>query len=101
MILDFMNGVEQGIAAAKQRYKERKGFSPDKPAYNPDNIKWERAQGASGPYERSEDANSADFKLLLKDLAQHNGKLSKDGYFYWLFQNGTIIGRKKRGHGAP
>ena len=100
MMLDFMNGVESGITAAKELYKERKELDEDKSTWDPDKIKWEEAQGASGPYERSEDVNSTDFKSLLKDLAQHNGKLSKEGYFYWLFQNGTTVGRKKRGHGA-
>jgi hypothetical protein len=31
---------------------------------------------------------------MLKDLAEHKGKLTRDGLFYWTFQNGTTVGRK-------
>jgi hypothetical protein len=95
MLLDFLNAVETGIATAKQRYKEQKGLNDDA-AWDPNRIKWERTQGSSGLYERSEDINNLDFKLLLKNLAQNCGKLFRDGYFYWAFQNRSIVGRKKR-----
>lgn len=64
--------------------------------YDINKIKWEQAEGASGPYERSEDVNSLDFKALLQDLVAHQSKLTKDGYFYWAFKNGCTIGRKKK-----
>ena len=71
-----------------------------KPKWDSSNIKWEEAEGSSGPYQRSEDVNSINFKEALKDLEAHNGKLSRkeaDGiYFYWKFQKSPIIGRKKR-----
>ena len=92
-LLEFMSAVEAGIASARQRIKEAKiGWEPDQ-------IKWEEAQGTAGPYQRSEDANNPEFKLMLKDLAAHNGKLTRDGWFYWTFQNGTTVGRKKRSSG--
>jgi len=69
----------------------------EKPKWDPANIKWTETQGTSGPFQRSEDVNSLDFKEMLKDLAAHNGKLSRDGYFYWVFRSGSIVGRKKRG----
>jgi len=71
---------------------------PEKPkfSWNPDKIKWEKAQGFKGEFERSEDVNNAEFKALLKDLASHNGKLSRNGFFYWTFKNGSTVGRKKR-----
>jgi hypothetical protein len=59
-----------------------------------DKIKWTSAQGSSGEYQRSEDVDSIDFKELLKDLVAHNGKLYHDGYFYWRFQCGSVVGRK-------
>jgi len=71
--------------------KEVAGFT-----WNPDKIKWVMAEGTSGPYERSEDVNSIDFKELIKDLEVHNGKLSRNGFFYWKFVKSPIIGRKKR-----
>jgi len=68
----------------------------EKPNYDPSKIKWVQAEGASGPYERSEDVDSLDFKALLKDLEQHDGKLSRDGFFYWKFEKSPVVGRKKR-----
>jgi len=65
-------------------------------SWNPNKIKWEKAEGFKGEYERSEDVNNPEFKVMLKDLAQHGGKLTKDGYFYWVFKNGSTVGRKRR-----
>ena len=98
-LLEFFNACEAGIAAAKQLIKEAKIGNNPKPTWNPEKIKWEQAQGAAGPYERSQDIDNAEFKNLLKDLAAHQGKLSRNGYFYWAFQNGYTVGRKKRQNG--
>jgi hypothetical protein len=96
-LLEFLNAAEAGIAAAKRLIQEGKGICKESSqSWNPARIKWEQAQGASGPYERSDAANATDFKLLLKDLAEHDGKLSADGYFYWVFRNGSTIGRKRK-----
>jgi len=66
--------------------------------WNPSLIVWTEAEGPSGKYERSEDLNNRDFKSMIKDLADHNGKLTRGDFFYWLFVNGTTVGRKKRKH---
>ena len=63
--------------------------------WNPNNIKWTSSNGAKGIYERSEDVNNPDHKAPVKDLAAHSGKLTRNGIFYWLFQNGSTVGRKK------
>jgi hypothetical protein len=47
-------------------------------------------------YERSEDKNNPEFKAMLKDLAAHNGKMTKETFFYWVFENGATVGRKKK-----
>lgn len=78
-----------GIGEAEKAETER-------PSWDASKIKWEQAEGNAGPYERSEDVNNLDFKAMVKDLAEHKGKLSRDNLFYWLFQNGTTVGRKKR-----
>lgn len=88
--LEFLDAVEAGIAAARQRVKAVKV------GWNPHVIKWEKAEGSKGPYERSEDLNNPEFKAMLEDLAAHSGKMNRDGYFYWRFENGTTVGRKKR-----
>jgi len=89
-LLEFINAVEAGIAAAKQRVKEAKQV------YNIEAIKWEKAQGASGEYERCEDVNSPDFKALLRDVQAHGGKMTVGNYFVWCFRNGSVLGRKLR-----
>jgi hypothetical protein len=89
-LLEFINAVEAGIAAAKQRVKEAKQV------YNIEAIKWEKAQGASGEYERSEDVNSPDFKALLGDVQAHGGKMTVGNYFVWCFRNNAVLGRKLR-----
>ena len=91
-LLEYLNGCEAGIAAAKHVISQGKGL--DK--YDLGKIKWEAAEGPSGPYERSEDINSLDFKLLVKDLQAHDGKLTRGDYFYWKFSKSAVVGRKKR-----
>ena len=89
-LLEFLNAVEAGIISARQIIKQAKL------GWDPNAIRWEEAQGSSGPYERSQDTNNQEFQIMLKDLKQHNGKLTRNGYFYWLFQDCTTVGRKKR-----
>ena len=69
--------------------------------FDPGNIKWVQANGFSGPYERYPAKGekvelTQDYKALLKWLKEHDGKATYDGYFYWIFQDGATIGRKKR-----
>jgi len=33
---------------------------------------------------------------MLKDLASHQGKFQREGYFYWAFQKASVVGRKKK-----
>lgn len=98
--VDFVIKVRdaaQMLADAANEYLERL-TPPEAGEHNWDasKIKWVQAEGASGPYERSEDANSVDFKELMKDLETHKGKLTRNGFFYWRFTKSAIIGRKKR-----
>lgn len=84
VIFELVNAQEAGITAFRQRLKKRK-IEP----WNANKIKWNKAEGSKGPYERSEDLNNLEFKAMLKELASHNGKLRREGYFYWLFKNGA------------
>lgn len=77
---------------------------PTKPVAKPEPIRgdpakvvWTIAEGSKGPYQKSQDVNSSDFKALLKTLQEYKGKMMKDGYFMWVFQDGCTIGRKRRG----
>jgi len=45
---------------------------------------------------RSEDVDNPEFKAMVRDLANHDGKLTRNGYFYWLFPNRKTVGRKRK-----
>jgi len=94
-LLEFLNAAEAGIMQAKRLIAQAKGVEK----WDPNRIKWEGAKGSSGPYERSEDMNNTEFKSMLQDLATHGGKMTRNGYFYWVFKNGATVGRKKRNKG--
>ena len=96
--LDMLNGMEASIVKMKQQIAKLVGVAEAEPkfSWNPDKIKWEKAQGVKGEFEKSEDVNNPEFKAMLKDLAQHGGRLTRDGVFYWVFKNGSTVGRKLR-----
>jgi hypothetical protein len=106
ILTDFFNAVEAGIAQAKQRIKEAKLGSEQKPSWDSGRIKWVEAQGTSGPYQRypgegQKAESTEDYRNMLADLKAHGGKLSRkesDGatWFYWLFQDASTVGRKQR-----
>lgn len=98
--IDFLVKIRdagQIIADAANEYLEKLGPKDTRAcSWNPERIQWKSAQGSHGYYERSEDVNNPDFKELVKDLTAHQGKLTHNGFFYWLFQSGLIVGRKLR-----
>lgn len=96
-LIDFCNAQESTIIKLRTQIEKMLGSESRKAwSWDPGRIRWEKAQGEKGEYERSEDVNSLDFKNLLKDLAEHKGTLARDGLFYWSFRNGSTVGRKKR-----
>jgi hypothetical protein len=98
-IIDFCSALE----AACVKLKHDLGVSPGQGRYSwdPKKIGWTDKQGDKGPYQMSEDVNNLEFKAMLKDLASHKGKLAMDGKFYWVFANGTTVGRKDLRRKAP
>lgn len=76
---------------------------PAQPASSdPGKIAWKEAEGAKGKYDRypaeGEKAESTDdYKNILADLKKHDGRMTRDGYFYWLFTDSATIGRKRKG----
>jgi hypothetical protein len=94
---DFLDSLEASVVKMKMQIGKLVGVTEkQKWNWNPDKIKWEKAEGSKGEFEKSEDFNNPEFKKMLKDLAEHNGKLTRDGVFYWVFKNGSTVGRKKR-----
>jgi len=91
-----LRDAAQQIADACEEQLEKMAPDKTKTSWNPERIKWQQAEGTKGSYERSEDVNNTDFKAMLKEIQEHQGKLSRDGYFYWVFRNGVTVGRKKQ-----
>lgn len=86
--------AKNSLEALLDMWLKGESLQSEKPSWDPAKIKWEKAEGGSGPYERSEDIDNLEFKAMLKDLAAHKGRLTIDGYFYWIFENGCTVGRK-------
>jgi len=59
-------------------------------------IVWEAAVGPKGAYEKTDDTNNVKYKQLLKAVQEHQGKLTIDNYFVWVFDNGHTIARRPK-----
>lgn len=97
ILTDLANALEAAAVNVKQQVAEIMNITEEE-AWDPEKVKWTKAQGPHGEYEKSTARSSENphFQGLLKALKAHNGKLTKSGLFYWLFKNGNVIGRKKR-----
>ena len=74
---------------------------PQGPKWDPSKIKFVQTEGARGVYWRYPAAgqkaeSTEDYRNMIQDLLDHNEKLIRDGFFYWLFSDGATVGRKKR-----
>ena len=96
-VIDFANAVESACVNLRRQVEGKQKVTDvmSKPNWDPSKIQWIETEGFKGKYERSEDVNNLQFKGMLKDLAEHDGKLTRDGLFYWVFKNGCVVGRKK------
>jgi hypothetical protein len=63
--------------------------------YNPEKILWQKTQGSRGEFEKAVEQDTPDYQQLIAHLEKCNGKLTKDGLFYWLFDDKKTVGRKK------
>jgi hypothetical protein len=98
-IVDFATALESACVSLKRRIGGACCGDADKGqtwSWNPNAIKWSEAVGQHGKYERSEDVSNLQFKAMLKNLADHGGRINREGFFYWMFKNGSVVGRKSR-----
>ena len=65
-----------------------------KPQYDLSKIKTERTEGPSGFYQKATEQDSEDYKLLIEDLKRHDNKLTRSGFWIWLFSDGKTVGMK-------
>jgi hypothetical protein len=67
-------------------------------SWDPALIVWVKTEGSKGPYERADgkqNSQSIDFANMLKDLTEHQGSITRNGLYYWKFDNSDIAGRKQ------
>jgi len=103
--VDFLvklRDAAQMIADAANEELEKKAPPEAKPLkpWDPGKIKWIPENGFRGPYERypgkDQKAEATDdYKNMLEDLKAHGGKLTRNSFFYWIFQDQATVGRKK------
>ena len=73
----------------------------EEPTYNILKIVTRQTEGKSGYYLKASAAdnqNNPDFEALIEDLKQHDNKLTKQGYFCWLFSDNKTVGMKQSKH---
>ncbi len=95
-MLQCLDAVENAIGRLKRQINKNFGAKDWNPEKN-----WVEVQGKSGAYQKypvegQKAEATEDYKNMLRDLKAHNGRLTRDGYFYWLFRDQATVGRKKR-----
>lgn len=97
ILLDFVSAIESACVNVRRYLKEEKAEKPKASFdWKPERIKWTWKEGSKGKYQRSEDVNNLEFKKLLIHLTRCKGALNRNGFFYWSFKNGHMVGRKRK-----
>lgn len=70
--------------------------SPKLP-FDASKIAWQDRENEKGKFQSSEDTNNPEHKALLAFLNEHvpSKCVQSEGYFMWIYPNGTTIGRKE------
>jgi hypothetical protein len=100
-LLDFLNGLEASIVKLRMQieklYGEAKVKGSTKLPFDASKIAWQKRTGTKGEFELSEDYDNPEHKALLKFLNEHaGGCINSEGWFYWVYKNGSTIGRKRK-----
>ena len=88
------DGCTMVLDGVNKLLEETEPKEPQKALYDISKIKTTRTEGPNGFYEKATTQNSEDYKLLLEDLGAHDGKITKGGFFCWLFNDKTTVGLK-------
>ena len=93
-----VNRIYEGLASIVSVLNElEEAWEQGQGIWGASNIKWTQAEGAKGPYERADQQpGNRDYDLMLKDLQDHKGQLTRDGWFYWQFSDGKAVGRERK-----
>jgi hypothetical protein len=112
MLLDFLDSVESGIAAARQRFKQRQGINEPKKGPSTPEISeqpfnalfYKHGRSDKGPFEaaRQPQNNNQNFQRCLNILNQNinekNHTFSEKSWehYYWLSDQKNAIFRRKK-----
>ncbi len=98
-LADYANALESASQTLRDHLQE---LGPRVKDYDLGQLRWEEREGSSGPYQAATERGNLEppryghWQALVKDLRDHDGKLTKQGYFLWLFQDEKTVGRKKQ-----
>lgn len=111
ILTDFLNAVEAAAVNAKREIAHMSRAAPLEKALGHDasvkgspklpfdagKIQWIDRENEKGKFQMSEDFNSPDHKALLAFLNEHvpSKRVQSEGWFYWVYPNGSTIGRKE------
>jgi hypothetical protein len=102
-LIDYCNAEEASHVKLKMLIQKVLGDTTPsaKLPFDASKIHWQDRENEKGKFQMSEDYNNPEHKALLEFLTEHaNGCISSEGWFYWVYMNGSAIGRKmqkKRG----
>jgi len=94
-IIEALRLFVDALDNAVQVLRRELGFSRTW-SWDPSKIKWVKAEGQKGPYERADPQATDHFKSMRTDLKAHDGTLTRDGLFYWVFRDQATAGRKEK-----
>jgi hypothetical protein len=99
-LLVFLECQEAGVVQLRRQISKLLGEAKPgvKLPFDASKIKWQDRENAKGKFQFSEDFDSVDHKALLKFLNEHTpGKcVTSEDWFYWVYREGSKIGRKLR-----
>lgn len=115
ILTDFLDAVEAAAVNAKKQINHIPHVTPLEKALGHDagqtafkgspklpfdatKIQWQDKENEKGKFQSSEDTNNPEHKALLAFLNEHvpSKCVQSEGQFYWVYSNGTTIGRKPR-----
>ena len=86
--------IREKIAAYLSKKVETLDHPETAKVWNVSGIGWNEASGTKGSYLKATKQTGQDYTNMLADLKGHDGKLTKNGEFYWLFSDNETVGRK-------
>lgn len=84
---------------SESKLEKALGHTPPAPieSFDPTKIEWTPKKGDKGPYEFATDKNNTqngEYPKMVNLLKTAGGSLTKEGKWYWLFQDSNAVGRK-------